>query len=171
MTFYILIYKMSKNNSILEKILSINAIGENIPISPKNRTQYDKEYKTSGKWLGYTIVTNKQTISFKMENIQFCCESYGAQLVYPKKSTGAFYTKEDMIGCVLRKFNNNSVVKWGKCNGKNVDKVDGDGHHFATLEVNTEYGIIQMICYNDHNGYYKHDLKVKWLNYKDTQEL
>jgi hypothetical protein len=45
------------------------------------------------------------------------------------------------------------------------------GVPFACINMDTEIGIVQIIAYNDHNGYYPHDIRVSWKNFSDRQRI
>jgi hypothetical protein len=106
-------------------------------------------------WLGYDIMTTKQIISVYIENCQLCCESYDTMLL----------PTEDIIGLEVKS------VKWGTRilpQYLNLLNLDID---YAVVNIETDKIPIQVVAWNDHNGYYPHNVYVEWEGYSDTQKI
>lgn len=48
---------------------------------------------------------------------------------------------------------------------------DYDDMWYACVDLHTNKGLIQVISYNIHNGYYPHHVYVEWDGYTDYQLL
>lgn len=103
---------------------------------------------TKGEWIGYDIVTERQTISVMIEDGQLCCEDYGVDI-----------TEMDILGREVQEVKWFSTKKWR-------DYVYGNRHEAIVL-VKTNEGPILVTAWNAHNGYYSHRYKVKWDAYQD----
>ena len=90
---------------------------------------------------------------------QSCCEEFGINLIDEKGNEIKFV---DYIGCKVLK------VGWSNNSFKSVNKEDGGD---AMVNIVTSKGIIQINAYNIHNGYYTHDIRAKWMDYEDIQEV
>lgn len=95
---------------------------------------------------------------------QQCCERYDVLFLAPDGKTEA-----DFLGADLRR------VGWGRDFKKQTTLHDlpfdpRDTPH-AVVNIDTDRGRIQLVAFNDHNGYYPHSVKVHWGDYADIQEL
>ena len=99
---------------------------------------------------GYKITTDKQEILIGISNGQSCCESWGH-----------FVSEDDytqFIGANLlnvyetNKELNNKVIDLQK------EEMIEDCMFF---NIDTSKGTLQFAVYNDHNGYYSHDVMVR----------
>ena len=103
----------------------------------------DDSYDPYGCGLGYTFIMNDGSkISFKMQHDQKCCENFGAYT----DSSPLFDT---FIGAVFESF-------------KVGEKIRTSGSDERKLEVDvfTDRGKIKIVFYNEHNGYYSHDVSI-----------
>lgn len=101
-------------------------------------------------WLGFEVHSSQQVIRLVIENFQSCCEEWGA---------GCTASKE-FIGARIQK------VGWGK----DVITHGGDCKT-AVVEITTDQGKFELQVWNNHNGYYPHDIEASWNGYKDQQSL
>lgn len=101
------------------------------------------------KYDGLTVVTDKQTIYIGIDNGQNCCENWG------------YITSEDdvqdFVGATLLGI---SVVD-DAC--KVYDVLQNDYKEAAAMFVNldTSKGLLQLVLYNEHNGYYSHAVVIR----------
>ena len=117
------------------------------------------------EWKGVKIVTNKQTIEVLVDVYQSCCEIYDVIIITPDN--------QDVIGYEVKS------VKWGKCilvdylpviKSHEIEFNEKDTQQ-AIVNIETDKGLIQIVTYNIHNGYYPHKVSVKWNDYSDIQEI
>lgn len=122
------------------------------------------------EWIGVAILTAspEQTIKVLINDFHSCCERYDVLCMTPENN------KEGMIGATIHK------VGWGKdilpaymdaIRRYHHDNFDGAGVARAIVDIETDKGLIQIIAYNEHNGYYPHSVYVQWPGYTDTQEI
>jgi len=104
-------------------------------------------FENGYKWLGYKItMSNPDTnIIAKISNSLNCCESWG---IYTKAKF------EDFIGATYQDVNISDV------------EYDGDMGSICEmrsiyLTIITDRGDIVLQFYNEHNGYYQHDVSVE----------
>ena len=104
-------------------------------------------YKPEGcKWSGYdgyAIDTNNQTIYLLIENGQSCCEDWGYLMSHDNF--------DEFIGAQLLGLRE---VSASEINGV------PDGAYTVFVNVETNKGTLQFVAYNDHNGYYGHEVRV-----------
>ena len=107
------------------------------------------KYSTPQVFIGYQITTNLQTILFGIENTQKCCEDYGIKLLFSTP------TKKELLNTSpIQRISWEHTLK--KTNYKLVpSKLEKDELAIAEiLLTNKEW--IQIVAWNQHNGYYKH---------------
>lgn len=65
-----------------------------------------------------------------------------------------------------------SNVVLNEQNKLHIDSMDlfDKTYNFAAVNVETSCGTIQIIAFNEHNGYYPHKLKASWKNYSDDSQ-
>lgn len=98
---------------------------------------------------GLVVKTNLQEIQIGIENSQHCCETFGALIT--NDDTEEFIGAE-VLGVTLTDTALN-VIDW-----LSGDFRDG-GIQFVNIETNK--GTLQYAVYNEHNGYYGHEIQVK----------
>jgi len=131
----------------MEKILSINE-----GVFRVNPDGWEREYE------GFEIVTDKQTIKVGITTGQSCCENFGYLITNDDTS--------EFLGAILKDVSltdstlNNKVID-------DLQYLDCGGAMFVNL--NTDKGVLQIVAYNAHNGYYGHEavLISKQLNYSE----
>lgn len=128
----------------METILSIEE--ESFNHLTEDRKLYGRGREDS--FDGYIITTDKQTIKVGITNDQNCCESWGYLTTNDSLN--------DFIGADLLEV---KIVD----TALNVQKMkEADTDYAGTMFVNfeTSKGTMQLVAYNDHNGYYGHDAVV-----------
>jgi hypothetical protein len=108
------------------------------------------------KMAGYKITTSAQEISILIANFQSCCEDYGYMVSEDDL--------ESFIGADLYSIKTvDSALTVNELSLKEYS-IDQGACVFVNLE--TSKGTIQFTLYNQHNGYYSHDVKItsKQLN-------
>lgn len=119
----------------MEKIIEIK---ETIGYSDNNRYQdYD----------GYTITTTEQEIFIGISNEQSCCESWGY-----------FIVDSDYKWIIGTEFLGIEVVDEIYDVTKMIDVYDGGA---VFVNILTSQGMIQIVVYNAHNGYYGHSIIIR----------
>lgn len=114
-------------------------------------------FKTdSGDYEGYQIITDKQTIKLGISNLPLCCESWGCLITNDDFSD---FIGADLINIILVDTAlNNTVIE-------ELERIECGDVMFVNFE--TSNGVLQIVAYNCHNGYYGHEavLISKQLNY------
>lgn len=99
-------------------------------------------------FVGYQIITDQQTIKVGIADFQICCENYGYLITNDEI--------EDFIGANLLGV---SIVDTA-LNNKQLEELEclgGGSAMFVNFE--TSNGLLQLVAYNAHDGYYKYFLK------------
>lgn len=111
-----------------------------------------------GSYSGYVVTTDQQKIKIGIYDKQCCCENWGymASNDNLKDFIGAKIKSIELVDEVL------NTKKWQ----------DADLYEPSTMfvNINTNKGTLQFVCYNSHNGYYGHGAFVssQQLNYEET---
>jgi hypothetical protein len=117
----------------------------------RTHTKYNSEYSVSG----FEIITTTQSIKLIMADESQCCEAWGYFWCNddPQEFVGAALQGVAMVDTALDviKLEANSTVE--------------DVAIFVNID--TDRGTLQFVAYNDHNGYYGHQVQVECnqLNY------
>jgi len=94
---------------------------------------------------GFQIITDQQTIKVGISNDQSCCERWGYLITND--------SIDDFIGSELL----NIIIVDSALNNKKIHEIEymdeGDAM-FVNFE--TSSGVLQIVAYNCHNGYYGH---------------
>jgi len=123
----------------MNKILSIKEI-ENFKLDERYYGEYD----------GYEIKTDKDNIKILIDNGQYCCEN-----------AGYFAVNDDLdyfIGADLLSTSTTDLELEEKILDEKDICLDCGGVQFVTF--GTDKGKFQLAVYNEHNGYYGHDIKI-----------
>lgn len=109
-------------------------------------------------FVGYQIITDQQTIKVGISDGRCCCEDFGYLITNDEI--------KDFIGANLISV---SIVDRA-LNNKKIEQLEylySGGAMFVNLE--TSNGILQLVAYNAHTGYYGHDavLVSKQLNHDE----
>lgn len=122
-------------------------------------TTFKKKQNDWQSFVGYQVITNKQTIKVGISDGQCCCEDYGYLITNDNT--------EDFIGANLLGV---SIVDTALNNKKlePIEHLEEGGAMFVNFE--TSNGVLQLVAYNAHNGYYGHDavLISKQLNHEES---
>jgi len=103
----------------------------------------DCKWSAYGGYDGFAIETDKQTIYLLIENGQSCCENWGYLLSHDDF--------DEFIGAQLLGLRE---IGAGEINGV------PDGAATVFVNVETNEGTLQFVAYNDHNGYYGHEVRI-----------
>lgn len=99
-------------------------------------------------WLGFTFVMNDSTknITCKIENFSKCCETFGINTkIYSNSSKF-----DDFIGAEYKYIDISDIT------------YDEDDYMTTvTIIIYTNKGTIVLCFYNQHNGYYFHDVFIQ----------
>lgn len=103
----------------------------------------------SNQWLGYKIkmTDSSKNIICKIDNNQQCCENFG---VYTENELNDFIGAEYYSVIV-----ENDISK---------DSNYIDNMETIKISINTSKGKINIHFYNEHNGYYSHDVFIQTEN-------
>lgn len=103
-----------------------------------------------GTFDGIQIKTDNQDILILIDSAQSCCESFGY--------ISSLDDFDDFIGAeIIDVALTNDALETTKLELENI-RVDLDSCYF--VNVNTSKGLLQFTLYNQHNGYYAHNVKV-----------
>lgn len=108
--------------------------------------------KPEGDWQsmdGYLVKTDKQDIKVLIDNHQSCCETWG----YLTTNDNL----EDFVGATLTEIKTVDESLNTEKYTTNRDYYEG-GAIFVNFE--TSKGTMQLVVYNEHNGYYGHSVKI-----------
>lgn len=109
---------------------------------------------------GFIIYTNIQKIVFGISDYQSCCEEAG----YLTTNDNI----DDFIGAELTKI----ILVDKDLNHKAVKEIEAkiDEGNMMFANIYTSNGVLQLVAYNAHNGYYSHDAVIvsKQLNLKTS---
>lgn len=113
---------------------------------------------------GYRITTTRQQIKVFVSTYTSCCENAGTALLKPEGL--------DLLGARVLS------VAWGRHvkNGLVAESLDTLPEHFddvqrAVVDVMTDRGLVQLVAFNEHNGYYPHSVYTLWAGHEDLQEI
>jgi hypothetical protein len=106
------------------------------------------QYTYKDDFDGYAIETNERIIKVGISNDQSCCENWGYLTTNDnlQEFVGAKLLGVKMVDTALH-----------------VDPIDEKNFYEASLmfvNFETSNGTMQLVAYNDHNGYYGHDAVV-----------
>ncbi len=98
---------------------------------------------------GYKIITSEQEILFLIDNRQNCCEDWG--YIISEDDTTSF-TGAELLNIETTDINR---IK------KELSNYSHEELNSIFIDVNTSRGTLQFALYNDHDGYYSHDIIIK----------
>ena len=98
---------------------------------------------------GYLVITDKQTIKVGVDNDKCCCETWGYLTTNDdiKEFEGAELLNISITDTSL----NSKIIK-------DLGLYEEDDAMFVNFE--TSNGLLQLVVYNNHNGYYGHSAVV-----------
>lgn len=120
-------------------------------------TEFELTHDRS-KYVGVKIETNKEDILCLIESGNFCCEDYGTYI-----STD--YELSTIIGKSI------TSIKLGKESNIREPKSDDRDCNGVVIRVETERGLIKLVAWNEHNGYYPHQILTKWEGYEEVHKV
>mgnify|MGYP000876036974 FL=1 len=115
---------------------------------------HNRKVNKYDRWDGLSVTTNKRRITLAISSVQSCCEHYGTILSEDDKSL--------YIGTELMSINFIDACSYDECEvlkKSRLESCDVDVLDCAFINLNTDKGKLQFAVYNNHNGYYGHDIK------------
>ena len=128
-------------------------------------------------YFGFVItLDNNETIKILQEQTCLCCEEYDVIILTPfYEDDPNIDEKKQMKGAYV------NGVGWGK-------KIEEDFHNqlelkkinikpnenkefYCHVDLITDKGLFQIVCYNFHNGNYIHNIYVEWKDFTDLEHL
>jgi len=97
------------------------------------------------------IHTTPYDITIDIDDQQLCCEDFGTKTTF----------NETFIGAEVNK------VRWAWAKEEDFTGYDSS----ATIIVETNRGNFELTAWNNHNGYYSHDVRVSWENFQEQVTL
>jgi hypothetical protein len=98
---------------------------------------------------GFVIQTSKQTIKIGISSGQSCCENSGYMI---SEDDTSMFLQSELLNITLT--DTNMFVKEFE-----EEWIDYDSAMFVNIETNK--GTFQIAVYNEHNGYYGHDVFIE----------
>jgi hypothetical protein len=124
----------------------ILAIHEDVTFRVTREESYgDRKWTENTDFDGYAIETTHRVIKVGISNYQSCCENWGY-----------LTTNDDLQDFVDTKLLGVKIVD----TALKVEPIkEKDFYEASLMFVNfeTSHGTMQLVAYNDHNGYYGHD--------------
>lgn len=139
----------------MEKILMIREVEET-----RAGGEYYVVIGPTYDYIGYEVVTDKQTIEIKIDNSHQCCETWG---FFSTNDNISDFIGADLYDVYL------TDGQYTKVLDEDGDELYGAETMFITL--NTSRGPLQLAVYNDHNGYYGHTAFVKSTQLNHSEVL
>lgn len=131
----------------MEKIISIE------------NTDWKENKEDYREYSGYVITTDKQQIKVGISNQQSCCENWG------------YVTSEDdlteYVGCSLIGITTTDSM----LENKPFTGLDTDSGNCMFITFKTDKGDFQFVAYNEHNGYYSHEVTLISEQLKESEYL
>lgn len=109
--------------------------------------------KWCGGYDGYQIKTDDKDIFLLISNGQGCCESWGYLSSLDKLSDFNGANILDISYTDLNLKSGDIII-----DGIRSNNIDINACQF--LNINTDKGLLQFVVYNEHNGYYGHDVRI-----------
>lgn len=108
--------------------------------------QYDNN---DTQWMGYTFIMSdpEKNIQLKISSEKNCCEKFGV------------FTDANMLDFIGAEYEEISVGDIIKMEGE-----DCNNSLQITIKITTNKGAINILFYNIHNGFYKHDIKISYYH-------
>jgi len=120
---------------------------------------------------GYLIITDKQEIELSIQAGQDCCENAG---YFMSEDNVSDYIGANLIDIKLTDtlLNEAAMIAEGfteRKDGKDALRWLYEGG-IMFVDIKTDRGVLQFVAYNEHNGYYGHEARVKstQLNWEET---
>lgn len=107
----------------------------------------EKNFETRNpyrQFTGYIITTTEQIIKVGIESEQQCCECWGYLIMND--------SVDDFIGSELVDVR----IVDTSLNNRKIDEIEGSECSAIFVNLETSKGTMQIVAYNDHNGFYGH---------------
>lgn len=106
--------------------------------------QIISKYDFDEKYLKFYLFNknNEKILYFSLSHESECCETFGMSL----------------IPSDIQPFINKKILEITKQKKNNKD----DESNTYTITIKTENGSFEIIAYNNHNGYYTHDVNIEY---------
>ena len=104
---------------------------------------------------GYVITTTQQVIRVFISSYEYCSEEFDVDIILPDGCSDI----NSLIGQHV------THVKWAYAKNKCTDRYE------AGVDVHTAIGLVKLVAWNDHNGYYPHTVKVTWKDHEEEQDI
>lgn len=106
--------------------------------------QIISKYEFDEKFLKFCLFNknNEKILDFSLSHESECCETFGMSL----------------IPSDIQQFINKKILKITKIKKNNKD----DEGSTYTIKIKTDIGSFKIIAYNNHNGYYTHDVNIEY---------
>lgn len=118
----------------------------NYPIEENNYTSY---------YDGYKIETSKENIYLLISNYSKCCEHYGYICNEDYDDLSYYYGSKIVDIDCIEKGTYNPILKLADLEESDIDVLD-----CAFINIKFEQSTLQFAVYNNHNGWYGHDVKI-----------
>lgn len=129
-----------------------------------NDTYEETDQDTNETYNGILIKTSKQDIKCLLSySNDGCCEINDVLLQLPEG-----ITHEELVGATV------SSVMWGTHDDADWSEIHVRDEHdlqSAVIIIETSCGLVKLVAYNEHNGYYPHDVLTVWNGHRDIQQL
>lgn len=128
------------------------------------------------EYVGVMLLLDDPTtpeIAVMTDNVQTCCESWYVTVTNTanRDQTVMFQHANDSDANTLKSWLVWSEIVDVRWNHKRVPKSKNYELHVACVDITTQDTTFEVDVHCDHNGWYPHDLWVKWKNYEDHQNL
>lgn len=100
------------------------------------------------------ILSDGTEVLFTIANGQYCCEDWGYISSIGNEDAQNFVGSVVHDISVVTKVNSDYIT-----NTLDKERVDYDNAYF--IRVETDQGDLEFAVYNEHNGYYGHDVRLK----------
>jgi len=143
---------------------------------------------TKKGYIGYKLITTEDEIMVAIDNYAQCCETYGVALAVSKdleseklqQLSDFFNTPGNLSGIQIlsKKYisyddNKNLLGSLRIITSVGVDDDFSDmyEHNWGCIEIDTNNGILYLVAWECHNGYYSHNAQLVCSNFKYDIEL
>lgn len=131
-------------------------------------------YKNKFSVFCIDIITNKQIIKFNIDINNYCCEEFDVLFLTDTTNTTLSHFKDAKITDItldskdlLNTLNYNLISVGDTGDQELLNLNDQNDGNTLNLKITTNKGILGIVVYNIHNGYYRHNVKLEY-KWKDT---
>ena len=114
-----------------------------------------REYEDEDGYAGFEVKTNVQAVRMEIDNHQGCCESWGYLMSEDNLA--------EFIGAELRNIyvtDLDLAVRHLSEREKSARRATMDEGGAVFVNLDTSKGLLQFTAYNEHNGYYGHQVRI-----------